>query len=249
MGICFEKSIFAMVGTIGDEIVKLAEHLNVQAEDGEKYGVIHERLLDACPKLHTKEQLKELAEEFVLDFIEEFNHRELYVWFNCNAPLTFGDEMLIRKYHNLLKIHDAWVGKWVREHNIILRVDAFLFGNEVREAYHKHSGICFDGSKFSDTQEWVLQLWGLVKTIHDSFYDSDLVSALQNSIKSLLHITGGEYYTTLDLTDKEVLRELYYVLCEVNHTSDGFKGHDMWHYYNGYGGTVFETTGEVIEEW
>lgn len=248
MGIVFTKGIFAMIGIIEREMIRLAEHCNVKAENGEKYGVIYDRLLQVCPKLHTDQEHKQLSKQFVKDFATEFNHHELRVWFEVNAPITFGDEGLERKYHNLLKIHDAFVNKWLQDHELILTVDVYLFGNQVRDSYRK-MGVSFSNSMFDNNTEDTEQLWGIIKTIRDSGYKKELIMPLQKYIKVLLDMSGGFYYNTLDLTDKDVLRELYYTLSEVLHKKDGYKGHNMFHDYDGYGNTIFEISGDKIYEY
>ena len=246
MSICFEKGIFATIGTIEGAIIDLTEYCNVKAENGEKFRVIYDRLLQKCPKLHTDEEHKQLSKQFINDFIKEFSHRELRIWFEVHAPMTFGDQELADKYYNLLKIHNAFVYKWLEDNNLILKVDVYLFGNRVKDAY-KESGIDFDVDGFAC--EYTVQLWGLVKTIRDSGYKKTLIDSLQNPIKTLLEITGGHYYNTIDLTNKENLKELYYCLCEVICSSDGFQGKELFHSYNGYGDTIFTPTGEIINEY
>ena len=244
MTILLSKGIFATIGEIERSIIELAEYLNVEFKNREKFGVIYERLLQKCPKLHTDEEHKQLSEQFVNDFIAEFSHRELRIWFEVYAPMTFGDETLQQKYYKLLDIHNAFVSKWMKAHNLLLRADAFLFGNRVRDAYRK-VGIGFANSIHDSGTPYTTQLWGIIKTIRDSGYQKEVIMPLQHSIKVLLEISGGSYYNTLDLTKKENLKELYYVLCEVLHTKDGFQGSEMFHSYDGYGGVIFDPTGEV----
>ena len=248
MGIVFEKGIFATIGTIENEMLRLAEYCNVKAEDGEKYGVIYNRLLQKCPKLHTDEEHKQLSKKFVEDFVAEFSHRELRIWFETHAPMTFSDEGLERKYFNLIKIHNAFVNKWIKEHELILTIDVYLFGNQVRDAY-REMGVSFSNNLLDYETEYTLQLWGLIATIRNNGYKKELVIALQDSIEMLLEISGGFYFNTLDLTKEENLRELYYTLSEALHIGDAYKGHDMFHDYDGYGHTIFEPTGEIVDEY
>ena len=234
-GIVFQKNIFATQGIIENNIIQLAQHINVKYENGEKFGIIHKRLLNNCPKLHTRNDLKELSKLFINDFLKNFGPNELRIWYECTAPLTFSDEMLAMKYNKLLDIHNEWVYKWLKNHNIILNVDALLFGIEIRKEYKK-SGVNFNENR----KELILQLWGIIKTIHDGHYNKDLINMLENYIKILLQVCEANYYANLDLKNKEVLKNLYNTLCEVNHTSDGFKGHEMFYDYDGYGNTIFK---------
>lgn len=245
MGIVFRKGIFAMQGIIEREIIDLTRYLHVKAENGENFGVIYKRLLQACPRLHDDEQHKKLAEKFVADFIKEFSAHDLRIWFEVNAPMTFGDERLHSKYYNLLKIHDAFIDKWLKEHDLTLKVDVYLFGNRVRDAY-RDVGISFTNSSFSYVTEYTTQLWGLIKTIDDNHYNKELIHALEHSIKVLLQFSGGHYYLSMDLTDEKVLKELYEVLGEVLHMSDSFMGDEWCHSYNGYGDVIFNPTGEIV---
>lgn len=248
MDILFSKGIFATIGEIEGEMIRLARYCDVKAEDGEKFRVIYDRLLQKCPKLHTDEEHKQLSKKFVQDFVTEFSHRELRIWFEIHAPMTFGDEGLERKYFNLKKIHNAFVDKWLRDHKLILTVDVYLFGNQVRDAY-REMGVSFANSMLDNNYEYTMQLWGVIKTIRDNGYKKELVIALQDSIKLLLDMSGGFYFNTIDLTEEENLRELYYTLCEALHVSDGYKGHQMFHDYDGYGGTIFDVTGDALYEY
>lgn len=248
MGIVFKKGIFATIGIIEQEMLSLAEYCNIKVEDGVKYGVIYGRLLQKCPKLHTDEEHKQLSKKFVKDFVTEFSHRELRVWFEIHAPMTFGDEGLERKYFNLIKIHNAFVHKWLREHELILTIDVYLFGNQVRDAY-KEMGVNFSNDLYEFETEYTVQLWGLIKTIRDNGYKKELVIALQDSIKILLETSGGFYFNTLDLTKEENLRELYYTLSEALHIGEAYQGHDIFYDYDGYGHVIFEPTGEIVDEY
>lgn len=249
MGIVLQKGIFALQGVIEDAIIDLAEYLDVPANDGEKFRVIYERLLNACPRLHTVDELNELADIFIKDFMNEFGHHKLRVWYTVNHALTFADENYVDKYSNVLKICDDYVYDWCRKHGITLCVDAFLFGNAVTGAY-KNNHIGFNSASYMGdgfNLEYMMQLWGLCKTIREYQYDEELMETLKPFIKNILTWIRNDYYCNLPY-DEKMIKELYYELSEELHTRDGFR-RDLFNHYDGYGNVVFNLTGEIEEEW
>ena len=198
---------------------------------------MHNSLLILCPKLHTREELVSLAEKFVNDFINTFNHQAFRIWFNCTAPMLFSDISLESKYFESLKIYENYVYQWLTNHKLTLRLDVFLFGKEVKKHYN---GFSFDAEN-----EFTMQLWGIIKTIRETLYDEKIINALEDEIKTLILKCGNKYYTKKDIKDKNILKELYFELCEVLHTEDGFSGDRMFYSYDGYGNVYFTPTGEL----
>ena len=238
------SGIFATKGEIERSMLNMSRKKQINIVEktySESYEILQKEY-----DLHTREELEKLANSFVEEFIEEFGIREFGIWYECVHRNVFANEYLQMKYHNLLKIHSAFLQFWIEKNKLKYKIEGYFFGIYVKKAYNE-LGIGF----YSDNefiQEIVVQLWGVIKTIHDSIYDKVLIQALQESIKDLLNICGNCYYLKQDLTSKEILRTLYYELCETTGHSDGFKGHELFYDYDGYGNTIY-LNGGIREEW
>ena len=83
-------------------------------------------------------------------------------------------------------------------------------------------------------------LYFILKTVHLSYYDKEVIDGLHDTITKYLVLYGCNYYLGLDLQDERNLEELYLHLAEESWDDDAYGGFTIFHSNDGWGNTVFD---------
>ena len=83
------------------------------------------------------------------------------------------------------------------------------------------------------------RLYSLLKTLSITYYDTDVVEALHDSLYSELCMSGDNYYIHHDLKDKKVLMMLFEHVAEENFDERVVKGVTLITDYDGYGNEYY----------
>ncbi|MBR3208687.1 MAG: hypothetical protein IKF82_00305 [Bacilli bacterium] len=238
-----EHSIFAAPLTLDIAFHEMLEYANVEVKGEMKYEDVYVKISEKVEMLSLND-INNLAQKLINDFINENSGHHLRIWNKCSNQGWFNDEKLEHKYYRLVKELRKWYGNWLQTNlNVTYKIEAYLIGREVNSLLDEYSFASRD--YFADECD---QLWGLITTIHHSFYNQELINSLFDVIEELVHWCCPKDYKECDLTDKKVLHQLYIELCEELHKEDGFKGLDFFHSFDGYGNTIFDLDGSEYKD-
>jgi hypothetical protein len=235
-----EHSIFAAPLTLDIAFHEMLEYANVEIKGEMKYEDVYAKIGEKV-KMLSLDDINNLAQKLIDDFINENSGHHLRIWNKCCNQGIFNDEELEHKYYRLVKELREWYGNWLKINldDVTYKIEAYLIGRKVDSLLNQYSFNCEDKCD---------QLWGLIKTIHNSFYNQELIDSLSDIIEQLVHWCCPKDYIEYDLTDKEILHQLYIELCEELHKKDGFQGFDLFHDFDGYGNTIFSLDGSECKD-
>ena len=208
-------------------IYDLEQHFNVDFKGMTNRECIDE-LRKLCPKLHSQEELQEFAKELLKKIEETYGFLGLRVWFTLNMKSYFPNDMMAMKYDKLNEDIKQFVNNYREEKNITLKLDVYIASIELRDIYKKQYGFIREG-RISD-------LYSILRTIHLSQYNELLIDNVQNMLFLFIRFSGDNYYQHKDLSNPEILKELYTYLAEEVGQDDVYEGHSMFQEYDGYGG-------------
>lgn len=217
-------------GMIESELNKFAKQFNTNF-DGKTIGECHDICLKKCPNLHTRSELDTLKEQLLTDIKNEFGFLGVRLFVECKCTI-FGNEVLSSKYFLLLKDISDFVENWRIEHELIYTLDVLLMSWGMYNKFNKMFG------NFSEDNEMVNDLYCLLKTIKVMHYDKNIIQALKNDIYIRLEFLNAQYYLN-NFDNIETLKELYTHLSEIMGDKSVYRGHDLFHNYDGYGGINF----------
>lgn len=229
----FSNGLFPPIGEIERAFVELADALGIETYDQQKLGDVHNQLLDKCPKLHTREELADLGTQFVNDLTDKFGRMGVRIFEEILIP-TFGNASLEMKYNKLVDDVINFEGDWLTAHDVKYKVDAYCLGREIIKVLRSNS------RRFDGDDPLTTQLWGVIKTIRDNFWDEDTIRRFLPEVRIMVDMSGNSYYQTKDLSDPDILKELYNELGEIVGDKNAYGGHELFHRYDGYGNVIFE---------
>lgn len=238
--LCGEHTIFATPLTFSIAFGEMKEYLGIEIEGKIRYEDLYVKFTEAT-KMLSLNQINDLAEKFINDFITEYSGHYLRIWNDtCNQNMFSRKERLAQKYYKLVPILDKWFKNWIENNiNVHYKVEAYLIGDKINTLLSYYSfntrDLCIEECE---------QLWALIKTIHTSFYNEELIDALSDTLKQLIYFCAPQDYHECDINDKNILHQLYIELCEQLYKDDGYKGLKMFYDYDGYGNTICEVTNE-----
>ena len=219
-------------------IYDLEKHFGLDC-DGKTNRECIEELKKVCPKLHSDAELEELGNQLLDMVCSEFGWKGLRVWFELdNSHPLLANEMLAMKYSKLYDDISKKVDEFRVANDLTLILDVYLFGFKVKESYRERYGEI--------GEEGLMDLYSLVNTVHLTGYQSSIIKELEYSIKFRLICVGDKYYSSKDLTSRDVLRELYEHLGEIVGDDDAYQGHMLFYDYDGYGGSYCTVGGDIL---
>ena len=214
---------------------------------GKKYDVIFDMISKSCPHIKSDEELYSLAVSNLEKIRLEYGMRGLRVWYHSakkNLMLKDlcrdedgwgGDDLIERKYFKLIP------NIWEFHNKLMFKSDYFLnymrYFRLLEKAYSDEYGNLFERIWVTDEPD---DLYHLLKAIHLSYYDECVIKSLLPAIEDHLHYNKCKYYLSLDLTDPEVLGDIYLHLAEESWDSDAFRGFDMFYSNDGWGNVIFD---------
>lgn len=234
--------VFYTASDLDRQIVLYMEKFNLDL-NGKKIKDCIEIIRENCPKLHTDEELKELACNNLKAIENEYGYKALriFIYDVCKQDLLqsfTGKDRLQEKYEKLIKELKEYHNN-LRDQKLTLTLDVYLYYKLLEEVYNEEYGFLTD---------WHNHLYCVMKTINISNYNEEVIKALQHWIKSSLTMAKGTYYLKQDLTDPKVLNMLYEHIAEefldeevVMDSMDIFKD------YDGYGNEYW--THDYSESW
>lgn len=228
------------------ELMKYQEKLNLDFH-GKKYDEIFRIISENCPHIKSDDELYDIAVHNLLKIREEYGMRGLRVWYHSakkNLMLKNlcrdedgwgGDDIIERKYYRL--IPDIWE----YHNNLMFQSDYFLnymrYFKILENAYYDEYGNLFERRWIDDEPD---DLYHLMKAIHLTYYNRDVIKSMLPSIKDHLVWNNCNYYLSLDLTDEKVLNDIYLHLAEEVGDSEAFKGFEIFYSNDGWGNVIFD---------
>ena len=216
-------------------IYDYAKEHHIPMNDGETYRLIHARIVESKPKLHTLDELKNYAGELLDKFLKEFDFKEVRVFAYCPLIST-------KAYHGFQEVylyqhvHDAMgctAQAFCKMNQINESLDKVILQHEFKNAYGERFGF-FGFSTFDGGADALIHFMQLVRK---HFFDKEYIKVLEEDIKDTLIGMGDQYFHKLDLTDKDNILLLYEV-CGITY---GFHEYriDLFQEYDGYGNVVY----------
>lgn len=215
--------------------------------DGKKIDDCIHEVQENCPHIYTEEELKRMCKENLLAIQKEYGYRGVRVWFhNAKKNLMLknlmrdedgwgGDDPIERKYFKL--IPHIW-----KFHNLLLFdseyfLNTMLYYRTLEKVYWEMYGSLLQKDTIENRCN---ELYPLMKSVHMSYYDKEVVKALMPYIEDYLHFYNCQYYLNVDLHDERNLEDLYLHLAEENFDEDAYNGFTIFHSNDGWGNTVFD---------
>lgn len=218
------------IGQIERAIWDMKNYFGVDYE-GMTNGECVKGLRELCPKLHSEEEIQGFAKSLLEQIESEFGFLGVRVWFRLNmySPF-FTHETLAGKYYKLSDEINNFIDDYRKQCGFILKLDVFLASVEIKKVYREKYGIL--------NERGLDDLHCILRTIHLSRYNEVIIGELAYLLKLRLIMAGDKYYSEKDLTDSEVLNELYTHIAEEVCDDDVYGGHMLFHKYDGYGGVI-----------
>ena len=185
---------------------------------------------NTCPRLHSNDEIKEYAKHNLKLICDKFGFKALRIFYHSFIKQDMlksftGEDMLEMKYDKLIKdikkYHNSLLD-WID-----LRLDYYVYCKELETVFENEYGIIkdYDNSVYS-----------IIKTIHLSYYNKEIISALSDLLKKHLIVSGDKYYLEQDLSDPEILDMLYEHISEEAWDESQYTGfNSMFVDFDGYG--------------
>lgn len=195
-----------------------------------------------CPHIYSNEELKGMCRENLKSIQEKYGFRGVRVWFhNAKKNLLLkdlardedgwgGNDLIERKYYKLIPHIWGYHNSLMFESDYFLNV--MLYFKILEDVFKEMYGSLLEKDIIGYNCN---ELYHIVKTVHLSHYDKDVITALLPTILFYLEGYGCKYYLGLDLTIVENLEELYLHLAEENYDEDAFTGFTIFHSNDGVG--------------
>jgi hypothetical protein len=226
------------------ELYKMAIAFDIKG-NGMTYGEVYDELATKC-QMYTRDELTQLASNFIDEFVKEFGHNALKIlkilYFD-----PIGDRAYNMKYGEIVLTYIKWANKWADKH-FTYNIEAYLFGNEVKKQTNKY-GLFIIPVGAEHLRKYLENIFKMVEEIRFSFYDEDVIKQYQKQIEEELYYWGHPYYNNADLSDPKILKELFYELGEELGDNEAFLGcTHLFYSYDGYGNTL-DHNGKIYEQW
>ena len=238
--------VFFCASDLESELIETGKKFGIETFNGQKCSDIYEQISERCDDIFSDDELRKLAKTNMAKIVEEFGFRGLRVWYHSAKKNLFlkscmrdedgwgGDDRIERKYYNLIPTI------WEFHNSMMFETDYFLnimkYFDVLEDVFFEEYGVLWERIWITDPYP---RIFHLMKTIHNSGCDENVVKALQFDLKFELECDGDKYYSSLDLTNSDNLEELYLHLCEECNDEDGFKGFEMFYSNDGWGNSVF----------
>lgn len=219
---------------VKSDIVKVAEELGFELKemDGKKYGDIHKKILKSKAGLHTREELKKLAQDLSDKILKEYGFDAWRVFSRYPLIRTKGYNGF-QEVYLYEKIHTAMActaQAFCCMHQISHDLDKAILEYEFSKIYGNRYG--FLSCTVGDCEEVIL----LLKMIHRHGFDQSFIKAIEIDLENAL-IDAGDKFFYKHLDDKELIRQLYKIVGET-YGFDEFR-FGLFTDYDGYGNVVY----------
>lgn len=219
------------IGTFEEAIFNMEKHFDVDY-DGLTIKESINNLRQLCPKLHTDEELREFSKQLVENIYQEFGFTGLRIWYSLHMSSIFPNSDLEMKYHKLDKDIVNYVNQFREESGIILSIDVYLSVIYLKEYFKKEYGLIHE--------DVLPDVHSILRTIYLTGFNEEVINLLAETLEFELKCSGDNFYHEKDLTDVNVLKELYEYTGEEIGEDDCYKGHWLGHDYDGYGNSQFK---------
>lgn len=199
--------------------------------DGKKIEECIKIIREFCPKLHSNAELKKLVYNNLKSIENEYGFRALriFIYDTCKQSLLqsfTGKDRLQEKYEKLIKDIKKYHNE-LRDNELTLTLDIYCYYAIMEDVYNEEYGFLKD---------WNNHLYSIMKTIHISNYDEEVIKVLQHWIKSSLNMANGRYYLQKDLTNPKILKMLYEHIAEEFFDEEVIMDNmNIFKQYDGYG--------------
>lgn len=197
---------------------------------------------NTCPRLHSNDEIKEYAKHNLKLICDEFGFKALRIFYHSFIKQDMlksftGEDMLEMKYDKLIKdikkYHDSLLD-WID-----LQLDYYVYCKELETIFKNEYGTIKDYNN---------SVYSIIKTIHLSRYNKEIISALSDLLKKHLIFSGDKYYLEQDLSDPEILDMLYEHITEEAWDESQYTGcNNMFVDFDGYGNEYY--IHEYEESW
>jgi len=223
------------------ELVKMALAFDVGKEH-QKYGEVYDELVKICG-MHTRDEIKQLATKFINEFVDEFGHNALKVMYELYFK-TLANKAYLMKYGKIIYEYGKWANQWAEKY-FQYNMEAFIFGAEVIKQT-KYYGLFIVDFGDSYNHKLLEDIFEIVEEIRFDYYDKDIIEQHKEKLEELLQYWGHPYYCKSDLSNPEILKELFYELGEALGEREAFLGHEIFYDYDGYG-NILNHKGEIYK--
>lgn len=197
--------------------------------EGKKISECIHIIRDVCPRLHSDNELREFALRNLHRIEEEYGFRALRLFIYDVTKQSLlqsftGKDALQEKYEKLIHDMKEYHKNFHEEFDLIL--DVYLYYRILEDVYNEEYGFLKDFNN---------HLYSIMKTIHISNYDKNVIDSLEDYLYSSLRMANGKYYLRQDLKDPKVLRMLYEHIAEESFDKDVIMDMNIFKDYDGYG--------------
>lgn len=218
-------------GALESQIYEYCNRFEVDF-DGKSIKDCIEECRKLCDRLHSEDEINNLAFEILSIVENEYGFLGIRLLYSVNMKI-FGDETLAFKYSKLVKDISNTVESFRVENNLTLKLDVYLLSLAMRDFIKSEYGIV------SMDSNDVLGLYSVINYIQLNDYqytDKDL-----ELLEIMLVLNGDNYYhKKIPNIDVDFLRELHTYIGEVIGDEKVFRGHDLFHSYDGYGNVIYD---------
>lgn len=216
-------------------IYDYAKDNNIEMNDGEKYSEIYERILKSNPRLHSREELKELSKNLLNLLTDKYGFKaaRVFAYYPRISTKDYVGFDEIYLYQNIYDDMTETAQKFMKTNDIIEDFDKKLFQYEFEKVYSNEIGY------FPLLQnKYVNNLIHFIELIYTHFFDEEYIKFLEDDIKRDLASIGDKYFVKLDLTVDKNIRLLYDV-CGISYGFYGFR-EDVYTSYDGNGNVCID---------
>ena len=219
---------------VKDDIVNVAKELGFDTKtlDGKSYGEIYSEILKLVPNLHSREELKELAQQLTDKIIDEYGFDAYRIYATYPLIRTKGyngfEEVLL--YENIHKAMGCSSKAFCTMHQINHKLDLAILQHEFSKIYGDKYGFlsCFVG----DCEDLI----HIMQMVHRHLFDPEYIKVIEVDIQDALIKAGDNFFHKQDLTNEEIIKQLYNIVGE-RYGLDGYRI-TVFYEYDGYGNVV-----------
>lgn len=220
---------------VKDDIVKVAEELGFDMKelDGKSYGDIHSEILKLIPNLHTREELKELAQKLTDKILNEygFDSYRIYVSYPLIRTKGYRGFQEVHLYKHIHKAMACSSKAFCAMNKINHDIDLAILEHEFKNLYEDKYG--FLSMFVGDCEDLIL----LMKMVERHNFDPEYIKVIEFDIEEALIQAGDKFFHKQDLSDRDTITQLYKIVGE-KYGFDEFR-FGLFRDYDGYGNVVW----------
>lgn len=221
---------------VKDDIVNVAKKLgfDMNTLDGMKYGDIHSKLLKDIPGLHTRQELKALAQQLTDKLIDEygFDAYRIYAQYPLIRTKGYNGFQEVYLYKEIHKAMGCSSKAFCVINQVNHKLDLSILEHEFSKIYGDKYGFL---STFTDD---CADLIHIMKLLRNNNFNPDLIKIIRYDIDDALIKAGDKFFYKQDLSDMQTITHLYKIVGE-RYGLDDYR-FDIFHDYDGYGHVVFK---------